>query len=286
MQLLLSQNINLIKMKRKVFIALLLLANIIFSSCSVQKKIDVTYIANSGFLIESSGKQIIIDALFRNGWDNYLIPTDSIVSDIINQKDPFNNANLMLITHDHGDHFNPSMVMAYLINNSENILIAPPKVTNEILKHSDYKKVENQIVQLDKINQEKNDTTIQGIRVRSFFIQHDSRPQIENVGFLIDIDKLKVFHSGDYNGSEIVEFEKLQLQNEYIDLALLNFYGFWNSKEEQEFTEKYINPKKITLMHIPPAEIEIVKDSVNLINDFLDITVFERSMKKKSFIYE
>ncbi len=39
----------------------------------------------------------------------------------------------------------------------------------------------------------------------------------------IDNNKLKIFHSGDYNGSEIVEFEKLQLQNENIDLAFLNF---------------------------------------------------------------
>ncbi len=270
----------------KLFIPLLILANIIFSPCFGQKYIDVIYIANEGFLIESSGKKILIDALFNKGWDNYLIPTDSIVSDIIYQKGSFNNSNLMLVTHNHGDHFNASMVATYLINSSDNILIAPLKVTNALLKHPDFKKFENQILQLDKINQEKNDITIQGIRVRSFFIQHDSRPQIENVGYLIDIDKLKVFHSGDYNGSEIVEFEKLQLQNENIDLALLNFYGFWNTKEEREFTKKYITPKKIALMHIPPAEIESVKDSINLIDDFINMSLFESSMKRKSFIYE
>lgn len=273
-------------MKLNVFIPLLFfLAIIISPPCSGQKKIDVTYIANSGFLIESSGKKIIIDALFNTGWDNYLTPTDSIVSVIINQQYPFNNSKLLLITHSHADHFNPAYVADYLMYNSENILIAPPGVINALLKHPDYKKLENQIVQLDKKNQEKNDTVIQGIRVRSFFLQHDLRPQIENVGYLIDIDELTVFHSGDYNGSEIVEFDKLQLQNEHIDLAFLNFYGFWNTKEEREFTEKYINPKKITLMHIPPAEIENVKDSVEVIKDFIEITVFESSMKKKSFLF-
>jgi L-ascorbate metabolism protein UlaG (beta-lactamase superfamily) len=272
-------------MKRNILIPLLLLANIIFSSSYAQNKIDVTYIANSGFLIESNNKQIIIDALFKHGWDNYLIPTDTVVSDKINQRNPFNKSNFMLITHNHGDHFDPAMVVAYLLNNSENILIAPPLVTNTILKHPDYKKFVYQIVLLEKNNKEKNDTTIQGIRVRSFFIQHDSRPQIENVGYLIEIDNLKVFHTGDYNGSEIVEFGKLQLQNENIDLAFLNFYGFWNTKEEREFTEKYINPKKITLMHIPPAEIENVIDSVNLIDDFIDITVFESSMERKSYVF-
>jgi len=273
-------------MKRKVFFPILLLASIIISPCYGQQKIDVTYIANAGFLIESSGKKIIIDALFKQGWDNYLIPEESIVSDIINQQGAFAHSNLMMITHHHGDHFDPSMVVAYLMNNTENILIAPPKVTNTILRHPDYKKFENQIVPLDKIDQEKNTTIIQGISIRSFFIQHDSRPEIENVAYLIDIDNRKIFHSGDNTGADISEFEKLQLQNENIDLALLNFYGFWNAEEELAFTEKYINPKEIALLHIPPAEIEAVRDSVNVINDFIEITVFESSMERKTFLIE
>jgi len=271
-------------MTKSIF-TLILITNLICSSSFGQNKIDVTYIANSGFLIESNGKQIIIDALFKEGWGNYLIPTDTVVFDIINQRNPFNNSTLMVVTHNHGDHFDPTMVVDYLLNNEENILLASPNVTNAVLQHPEYKKFGGQIVQLDKLNREKNDTTIQGIRVRSFFIQHDARPQIENVGYLIEMDNLKIFHTGDYNGSEIVEFEKLQLQNENIDLAFLNFYGFWNTKEEREFTKKYINPKKITLIHIPPAEINSVQDSVKLINDFIDITVFESSMERKSFVF-
>lgn len=52
------------------------------------------------------------------------------------------------------------------------------------------------------------------------------------------------------------------------------------------FNAEYIHPKRITLMHIPPAEIETVKDSVKLINDFIDIAVLESSLKEKSFLYE
>ena len=271
------------KLGALILIGLLISLNLF--SQRTEYKIDVTYIANAGFLIESSGKKILIDALFKNGWKTYLTPADSIVSKIINQQAPFEKVNLMLITHNHENHFNDSMVVAYLNNNSENVLIAPPQVSNAILKNPDFKKNRNQIVELDKIYRGKNDTTINGIRIRSFFIKHDTRPQIENVGYLIDIDGIKVFHSGDSNGSDSVEFEKLQLQKEQIDLALLNFYGFWNTKEERFFTEKYILPKRISLIHIPPKEVKSVMDSVKLIRDFIDITVFENSMKKRSFIY-
>jgi L-ascorbate metabolism protein UlaG (beta-lactamase superfamily) len=273
-------------MKKILFFSLSLLTGLVLQPCFGQEKIDVTYIANAGFLIESSGKGILIDALFKNGWNTYLTPADSIISKIINQQVPFNKVNLMLITHNHADHFNDSMVVAYLNNNIENVLIAPPSVTNAILQNPAFKKNENQLVELDKINREKNDTTIHGIKIRSFFLQHDTRPQIENFGYLIDIDGVNVFHTGDYNGSEIFEFGKLQLQNNQIDLALLNYYGFWNTDEERKFTEEYIHPKNIVLFHIPPAEIETVKKSVKLINDFIDITIFESSMEKKSFIYE
>ena len=131
-------------MNKIVFSSLLLLTNLIFQPCFGQEKIDVTYIANTGFLIESNGKKVLIDALFKNGWDNYLVPTNSVVSKIIDHQAPFNKANLMLITHNHEDHFNDSMVVAYLNSNSENILIAPPLVTNAILKNPNFKKNANQ----------------------------------------------------------------------------------------------------------------------------------------------
>lgn len=257
--------------------------NLICSICVGQQKVDITYIANSGFLIETGNKSIIIDGLFKQGWDTYLTPSDSLVSDIVNQKKPFENSNLMLITHNHGDHFDATMVVEYLLNNKENILIAAPNATNAVLQHSRYKEFGCRVVQLDKLHREKNDTTIRGIRVRSFFIQHDARPQIENVGYLIEMNDLKVFHTGDYNGSELEEFGKFELQNEQIDLAFCNFYGFWNTSEEREFTKNYLNPKQIVLTHIPPAEIGRVKDSVALINDFIDIAVYDSSMSMTTF---
>lgn len=270
-------------MNKKTLFSILFLFNLFFQSLFGQDKLDATYIANAGFLIECNGKKILIDALFKNGWGNYLIPADSTVSKIINQEAPFNKVNLMLVTHNHGDHFSDSMVVEYLNNNSQNVLIAPHLVTDAILKNPDYKNNRNQIVELDKINTENNDITINGIRIKAFFLQHDERPQIENFGYLIDIGGTKIFHTGDYNGAEIVEFGKLQLIKEQIDFALLNFYGFWSTNEERAFTKEYIYPKRIALMHIPPAEIETVKDSVKLIKDFTDITVFENSMQKISF---
>jgi|WetSurMetagenome_2_1015567.scaffolds.fasta_scaffold1392681_1 hypothetical protein len=38
---------------------------------------------------------------------------------------------------------------------------------------------------------------------------HHARPQFEHGGYLSDAGNINVSHSGDCNGSDIVEFEKL-----------------------------------------------------------------------------
>ena len=66
---------------------------------------SVTYIANSGFLLRSGGKSVLIDALFNNGFGRYAVPSNELKADMINGKPPFEKIDLFLVTHNHGDHF-------------------------------------------------------------------------------------------------------------------------------------------------------------------------------------
>lgn len=251
---------------------------------SQKKAINVTYIANCGFLVEYGNKQILIDVLINSGYNSYLIPTDSTVSKIMNGQEPFNRSNILLVTHNHPDHFDTQKATKYLNNNSKNTIIAPSLVINSIRNQNNIKIPDRQLIEIPETNQQGFDTVVYGIRIKSYFLQHDNRPEIQNVGYVIEIDGIKVFHSGDNTGANTSEFELMQLQNKSIDVALLNYYGFWNSIEERNFTKSHINPKNIVLMHIPPKEIENVKDSCNKITDFFDITIFLNSMDGKSFI--
>jgi L-ascorbate metabolism protein UlaG (beta-lactamase superfamily) len=273
----------------KYFVSLLILASISLISFSQQKKADVTYIANCEFMVETGNKQIIIDGLFKPVFNDYVTPPDSITTKIIYGQKPFDNLHLLLITHNHKDHFSDSLVVKYLNYNSNNVLIAPSLVTNAILNHPDYKKNKHQIVELNNANQGKNDTIIQGIRIQSFFLQHDNRPGVENAGYLIDMDGIKIFHTGDCTGADTMQFKVLQLQNKNIDLAFLNFYGYWKNQKKRDFTKREINPKQIVLMHIPTKEIDFVTDStrkINKINNFIDISIFDKSMGEKTFVFE
>lgn len=263
-----------------IIVLILTSVSIIYSQ---KKAINVTYIANCGFLVEYGHKQILIDVLINSGYNSYLIPTDSTVTKILNGQEPFNRSNVLLVTHNHPDHFDAQKAIKCLNNNLNNTIIAPSLVVNSIRNQNNIKISDRQIIEMPEMNQQGFDTVICGIRIKSYFLLHDNRPEIQNVGYVIEIDDIKIFHSGDNTGSNTSEFEFMQLQNKSIDVALLNYYGFWNSIEERNFTKSHINPKNIELMHIPPKEIENVKDSCNKITDFLDITIFLNSMERKSF---
>jgi L-ascorbate metabolism protein UlaG (beta-lactamase superfamily) len=272
-------------MKMKLIVALVFVNTIIPSIYSQSGRIEVTYIGNCGFLLSSNDKQILIDALFYKGFDYYSTPADSVVLKIQKGQEPFAHANMLLITHDHPDHFDVNMVGRYLANNPENRVIAPSLVINSIRSQSIIPVSDKQLVEIDELNKQGMDTIIRGVKIKSFSLQHDNRPKIQNVGYLVEIDGIKVFHSGDNTGAVEAEFDRMQLHNRNVDLALLNFYGFRTSKEERDFTKSHINPKNIVLMHIPPKEMNVVKDSCDKISDFIDITIFRNCMDRKSFVY-
>jgi L-ascorbate metabolism protein UlaG (beta-lactamase superfamily) len=271
-------------MKSKILLSLII-SIYATSSFSQQKTIEVTYIANCGFMIQNNDKKILIDALFKVGPENYLSPSDSVISKIQDGQQPFAHANLLLITHRHPDHFNAPLIARYLKNNPENILIAPSLAMDWIRHQADITIPDKQLVEIPKLNIQSIDTIIRGVKIKSIPLQHDERPGVQNYGYLIEIDGIKVFHTGDNTGAVAAEYENAQLQSKNIDLALLNYYGFWDSRELRDFTKKYINPKNIILMHVPPKEVEAVKDSSSRIKDFVDITVFKNSMDRKTFIF-
>jgi L-ascorbate metabolism protein UlaG (beta-lactamase superfamily) len=272
-------------MKTKLFLTLIITAVIFTPANSQQRTVEVTYIANCGFMIRINDKKILIDALFKVGPENYLSPSDTIISKIQNGQEPFAHANLLLITHRHPDHFNAPQIARYLKNNPENILIAPSLGMDWIRHQADITIPDIQLIEIPKLNVQSIDTIIRGVKIQTFPLQHDDRPGVQNYGYLFEIDGIKIFHTGDNTGAVAAEYENAQLQSKNIDLALLNYYGFWDSRELRDFTKKYINPKNIVLMHVPPKEVEAVMDSSSRIKDFVEITVFKNSMDKKIFSF-
>src|SRR5688500_5673428 len=120
-------NFEVQPMNSKYLLAILLTV-FVFLSCSENdpttlaspaSTVKITYIANEGFLVESAGKRLLIDALFREGIKPYLNVPVNLRDELEMSQKPFERIDLMLASHFHADHFDPVAVSTHLSRNAD-----------------------------------------------------------------------------------------------------------------------------------------------------------------------
>jgi L-ascorbate metabolism protein UlaG (beta-lactamase superfamily) len=135
---------------------------------------------------------------------------------------------------------------------------------------------------------------VNDIKIKSLRLRHSgSDGKEENVGFLVDMDGVIVFHSGDAGGrvpgsmavSGIQEYDSIGIDEMKIDLAILNRGFLWNSSAPGlQIIEKYMKPKHIILSHFSEnnkqGEWEQVDQTIKTNEDTLpEITTFKWPMQ-------
>jgi L-ascorbate metabolism protein UlaG (beta-lactamase superfamily) len=109
--------------------AYLLILIVTLSGFTNQKnELKITYLANCGFFYEASRSKVLIDPFGTEYGNFFYLPSNETRSNIIEGKVPFNDVDLLLITHVHGDHFNAKLAEAFLLNNPKAKMICPSQV--------------------------------------------------------------------------------------------------------------------------------------------------------------
>jgi ankyrin repeat protein/L-ascorbate metabolism protein UlaG (beta-lactamase superfamily) len=222
-------------------------------------EIKVTYIANMGVMISSDSKNILIDALFNEGYDSYPTTPKNIVSKINKFEAPFNSIDLILITHSDGDHFSAPMLADYLSKNKA-VKVVCSNIILSALKQSEGDKVDtSRIVAITPELYKSIDTMVNDIKIKVLRLRHSGGDgQEKNVGFLFDMEGVNVFHSGDSGGDVapglsvnfIQEYDSIGIEKMKVDLAILNRGFLWDSVAPGiKIIKKCMKPKHIILSH-------------------------------------
>ncbi len=267
------------------------------------KNVEVTYIANEGFLIKVGDKKILIDALFGDKDYGFCdIPRQETMNSILKNENCFKDIDLIATTHAHIDHFYAPFVIEHLMNNSKGQFISCKQSIEVLKKQENYEKVKNNLVEITPDYSAYIDTTINGIGVRVFRLAHgpyytddpktggkiNRHQNVQNVGFLFTINGVRIFHSGDSNEDGIAEYEHFRLDKENIDIAFLGrgFIGEPNCKGI-ELVKNYINAKNIVLMHIHHDEYDDYNEvATQLKNEFESIKIFRNEMETNIYHLE
>jgi len=285
------------KMRRFV-ILLALICSFSLGFAETAPAAHIRYIANEGFLIEIGPKKILIDALFDDDTMTHChVPDKATVEQMAGSASPFDDVDIILVTHKHRDHFDPELVLRHLDSNPTGILIAPPQAIEQLRAQTpSIEKYGQRIREIDLEMFESAELDLSGIRVQIHRIHHSKfmetneqtgeqvnrHQDIENLAFLVDVAGVALLHVGDavlpHNRDY---FEKESFSKKKLDFAFLEFFDW--SDETKEILQLSMKPKHIVFMHLPPELEKIEKYTRHLSGKFSNAVVFQEPMQRRSF---
>jgi len=212
--------------------------------------VRVTYLANEGFLLDGGGKRVLIDALLDEGLEWYATVPDSVRPVLEAALPPFDRVDLLLITHDHADHFGPRAVLRYLLSSPSTRCVGPPQAIERIKELAGETPGIGARLYEVLPHRDGSKTMVQnGIRLRVLDLHHgrDNR-QIQNLGYLFELGGVDILHVGDSMAGGGV-YRGHGLHEESIEVALLPLW-YQSPKLYAEVVEGVLQPGSVISMHV------------------------------------
>jgi L-ascorbate metabolism protein UlaG (beta-lactamase superfamily) len=237
--------------------------------------LEVTYIANEGFMISMGGTKVLIDALPKSKY--YANPSDTLAARMIDGIPPFDNVDYALVTHDHADHFNAEMMSRFLLNHPATRFIASPETCGKLIGDS----VSGQIhsgIDL-KMGQCR---TIRGDKAEIVVMRldHSGSRDISNLSFLVRSNGFRVLHVGDaLLADNEVYLRTVDWSSYTVDLLFISHFD--RSTPACNIIQNLIKPKHVVLMHIPAGEEDSVRNEETKIHP--RTVVFGKENETKRF---
>lgn len=275
--------------ERFVVILSLLLALLVFFPVAARQTgqadlvpLEITYIANEGFLIAAGEDKILIDALQRGGIALYEAPSPALAEEMESAQGRFSGVSLVLVSHHHRDHFSARSVARHLQSNPQAKLVSSQQVVEEVkevLPENSSTAVRMSGAYPGGADRSRH--TVGGVTLELFRLSHGAGrfASIQNLGQIFTVGGRKFLHIGD---AEIIDrnFSIHNLPGEKFDYAFIP-YWYLTDKEGQRIVREHIRPKHIIAMHIPPAEL--VQQTREIQAAFPHAVVFSHSGETRRF---
>ena len=252
---------------------------------AVISPLDVTFIANAGFLIAGKEHKIMVDTLFQTGFEKYTAPSSAAIDNMVKANPPFDKINLLVVTFKQAAHFDPLLTESFLVNNPGAILLSSQQVSLDMeLYGSKFNEIKDRIMGIVVAPPMKSVAamTVQGLKMK--IMRLNFAPEFQALGYIINLEGKTLCFLGDAvlkNNEDYIK--QLHLKNERIDVLFLTYWDFLN-EESRKIIDSEIQPKHIAVMHIPFNEIEkVTADIEKLKKDYPNVTVFKDFMQKQVF---
>jgi len=235
-------------------------------------KVNITYVGNAGFLINIGDKKILIDALFKGFEGKYEIP-QHIQEKLKLAQAPFDEVDLILVTHVHGDHFSPDMVSQHMKNNSKAIFASTQQGVEILDAFPD------RCIAFNPSKEKSDKKKIQDFNIETFYLPHGPNSGVINIGFLVSVNRITFFQTGDADFDQFTfdEFRSLRLPEQKIDLSFIQHYYLRGDSLRNKFVREAIGGNYIIPIHYhfttPTFDTTVVREN------YPDAIIFKKELQ-------
>ncbi|MCP5051365.1 MAG: MBL fold metallo-hydrolase [bacterium] len=246
---------------------------------------EITYIANDGVLIGWKDKQVLIDGLFRDHHPKYSNLTDKNAENMETAKKPFNDIDLILVTHIHLDHFHALSVARHMTGNPKTIMVSNFQVIGDMQQtYKLYPTIKSRIKNASPGPKKISTITANGIKVEAMNFPHVDPATFKHIltnCYLVELNGKNFFHAGD-GEMNVSNLQGFDLEKKEIFMA---FIPYWEllSAEKYKAIQTFLKPKYIVAMHIPPKDAEEAKNRFTEMSSRTIIVPFIEPLKSYKF---
>jgi len=223
------------------------------AASSGANSLAVTYVGNEGFLIEADGTKILVDALYREGVQGYIVHPPDRRDAMEGARPPFDDIDLVLATHDHADHFDAAAVAACLRHNPGATFVSTPMAVERLQDEMDKDAtMRSRIVGVHPVEGERFSRTVNGIELQVINLHHGRTRSVQNLGFLARFAGWTILHIGDTEAT-IDDLLLYDLAADDIDIAFIPYWFLIDDTRDDELL-RAIPSERIAVMHVPPRD--------------------------------
>lgn len=178
---------------------------------------------NDGIIIDSDGTRIMIDTLFSNPWG---INIPKILQAMQEAAPPYDQADLILITHQHADHFDAALTLQNMVHNPEAVLISTDLVVELLAEEEGFDQIEDRVIGLQPEAGMHEIVSAAGVEIEVFYLSHGDLTEVPNFAYLFRLDGITYFHTGDVvlDDEPLSTFTDYGLPERKIDYAFVPYF--------------------------------------------------------------
>ncbi len=223
---------------------------------SLRNNVKVTYIANDGVMLEFEDKKVMIDGMNRasNLAGAWVSPSAADYLNVENGVAPYDDIDVIMVTHAHGDHINTPAIQNYLTNHPNTKLIVPSSMQVNFAGFAS--QMPNfSINKFERVNLNVNNISIDVLEIEHFDQNNQDFSMVQSYAYIVTLNGKKLFHTGDidYIDSQLNVFNLLADNIDVIFIPTFVIPGLPNQNlvttQNRDAIINNVNPDTIICMH-------------------------------------